>query len=354
MAALDLERLLEPVSDDAPSGESVEYDEQFLELDKLSRGVAQEQDAAGNVVREGEGPDWPEVERITLELSEKSKDLRVALFLTRARLSTTGLPGLQDGLELIAGYLEKYWPSLHPALDPDDNDDPSARLNTLASLCHADGVLRNLRTAPLTQSRQFGRISYRDYAIAHGTMAAPAGQTEGLPDASRIEAAFADTDLAVLKAARESSEAALAAVERIDEALSEAIGAGQGIDFDPLRRLIREIEGVLDPQLAKREGDEAEEGAAADGHGEPGARPAASGGGGASGAIRGRNDVVAMLDRICRYYADHEPSSPVPMILERTKRLVTMSFMDILKDLTPGGVQEFGVIAGIREEEENE
>jgi type VI secretion system protein ImpA len=350
MAALELERLLEPVSDDTPSGESVEYDEQFLELEKLARGVAKEEDAQGNIVREAEDPNWPEVERIALELSERTKDLRVALYLLRARLALVGLQGLGEVLALIAGYLEQYWPSLHPALDPDDNNDPSARINTLASLCHGDGVLRNLRAAPLTQSRQFGRISYRDYAIAHGLMPAPPGQ-EGLPDSSRIDAAFADTELALLKASRDGAEAALSCIDRIDEALAEAVGGGQGIDFDPLRRLIREIDAVLEPQLARRESDAAgEEGA---GEAGPGARPGAAGAPG-GGQIRSRADVLAVLDRICRYYADNEPSSPVPLLLERTKRLVTMSFIDILKDLTPGGVQEFGVIAGIREEDQQE
>lgn len=353
MAALDLERLLEPVSDDAPSGESVEYDEQFLELEKLARGVAKEEDAAGNVVREAEDPDWPEVERIALELSEKTKDLRVALYLLRARLAIVGLQGLGEGLDLIAGYLEKYWPSLHPALDPDDNNDPGARLNILASLCHVYGLPRDLRAAPLTQSRQFGRISFRDYTIAHGLMPAPPDE-EDLPDSSRIDAAFADTDLALLKAARDGAKTATASIDRIDEALSDAVGSGEGVDFDPLRKLIREIDTVIEPQLAGRGSDAAEEAGAGEAGAGAGAggRPAAGGGGG--GQIRNRADVLALLDRICRYYADHEPSSPVPLILERTKRLVTMSFIDILKDLTPGGVQEFGVIAGIREEQPEE
>ena len=73
-----------------------------------------------------------------------------------------------------------------------------------------------------------------------------------------------------------------------------------------------------------------------------------------SGAIRSREDVLLLIDKICRYYSEYEPSSPVPLILSRTKRLVTMSFLDILKDLTPGGVQEFGVIAGIKEEDQQQ
>jgi type VI secretion system protein ImpA len=103
--------------------------------------------------------------------------------------------------------------------------------------------------------------------------------------------------------------------------------------------------------LAKRGGDES---VTAESDAE-GAAPAAGGAGRvASGTIRSRADVSLLLDRICRYYADHEPSSPVPLILERAKRLVTMNFLDILKDLTPDGVPQFGVVAGIKEEEEQD
>jgi type VI secretion system protein ImpA len=68
---------------------------------------------------------------------------------------------------------------------------------------------------------------------------------------------------------------------------------------------------------------------------------------GPSGSIRNRTDVIATLDRICEYYARAEPSSPIPLLLQRAKRLVNMDFMGIVRDLTPSGVSEAEIIGGI-------
>ena len=52
------------------------------------------------------------------------------------------------------------------------------------------------------------------------------------------------------------------------------------------------------------------------------------------------------LDELCDYYTRNEPSSPVPLLLRRAQRLVGMSFMDLLKDLAPGGISELQVVSG--------
>lgn len=356
MPAIDVAALLEPISDDAPCGPSVEYDERYIELERLARGVAQEENAEGKVIREAEAPDWPEVERVANDLCKESKDLRVGIFLARARLAVDGLPGFREALDLLNGYVAHYWAGVHPQLDPADDNDPSIRVNALVSLCDNTTMLRALRMAPLTDSRQFGRISYRDYAVANGLMPPPSGRNddEKLPDMSRIEAAFADTTIERLKVLQEAAAASLKALGAIDTALDTAVGAGNGLDLTPLEKLLGDINGLLEREAAKRGGGEQED--ATDG-GAGMERDGVGGGAGAgrslatSGAVRSRDDVLLLIDKICRYYTDYEPSSPVPLILNRTKRLVTMSFLDILRELTPGGVQEFGMIAGIKEQE---
>ena len=52
------------------------------------------------------------------------------------------------------------------------------------------------------------------------------------------------------------------------------------------------------------------------------------------------------LDELCDYYTRTEPSSPVPLLLRRAQRLVGMDFMDLLKDLAPGGISELRTISG--------
>ena len=65
-----------------------------------------------------------------------------------------------------------------------------------------------------------------------------------------------------------------------------------------------------------------------------------------TGDISSRDDVVRILDKICEYFRRNEPSSPVPLLLQRAKRLVAKDFMDILKDLTPDAVAKMETIGG--------
>ncbi len=200
MMGIDVAALLAPASAEAPAGPAIEYEHDYIELERLSRGISRQEDVQGKVIREAEEPNWLEIERIALGLCAKSKDLRVAIYLARARLALVGIPGFGEALKLIGGYLSEFWPSVHPQLDPADGNDPTIRINALLALCHPETVLRSLRAAPLTRSRQFGRMSYRDFAIATGQMAASSlpGSDGRPPDPASIEAAFADTPIEAL------------------------------------------------------------------------------------------------------------------------------------------------------------
>ena len=69
------------------------------------------------------------------------------------------------------------------------------------------------------------------------------------------------------------------------------------------------------------------------------------------GEIANREDVIRTLDKICEYYNRYEPSSPVPFMLKRAKKLVRMDFMEILRDITPGGTDQADLIFGLQPEE---
>jgi type VI secretion system protein ImpA len=52
------------------------------------------------------------------------------------------------------------------------------------------------------------------------------------------------------------------------------------------------------------------------------------------------------------YYDRNEPSSPVPMLLQRAKRLISKDFLDIMRDLTPEGVAQAELLGGITHEDD--
>ena len=164
-----VDKILEPISADTPCGENLEYDPAFGELERAARG--KEEHVSGDKVIPAEPPNWANVADAAETLLERTKDLRVALYLTQAALNQEGMPGLAAGLRLTHGLLQNFWDSVYPELDKDDNDDPTLRLNSLAPLEHRPGVLNDLVRVPLVSSRAAGRYSLRDVRLASGEAA---------------------------------------------------------------------------------------------------------------------------------------------------------------------------------------
>jgi type VI secretion system protein ImpA len=111
-------------------------------------------------------------------------------------------------------------------------------------------------------------------------------------------------------------------------------------DLKPLVVDLSEIRRVLNEKLAAR--------------GVPtgalDADPVTPAGGGAAfttGEIVSRDDVARVLDRLCDYYRKHEPSSPIPLLLQRAKRLISKDFLEIIRDLAPSGAAEAESIGGV-------
>lgn len=178
-----LETLLAPLGDDAPAGPDLEYDPEFLRLERESSARAER--SLGESVIAAEEPDWDKVQALALELSRRSRDLRVAGKLGAAWLRLRGLPGWADALALIHGLLERHWDSVHPQLDADDDNDPTSRINALVGLSDPMGLLGALRTTAFVQSPRLGRFSLRDLRVANGSIKLPDGQSG--PSLAEIE-----------------------------------------------------------------------------------------------------------------------------------------------------------------------
>jgi type VI secretion system protein ImpA len=72
----------------------------------------------------------------------------------------------------------------------------------------------------------------------------------------------------------------------------------------------------------------------------------------AVGAIRSITDVKKTLDQVITYYEKNEPSSPVPVLIKRAKRLVGADFVSIIKDIAPNGMDNVEIVAGITDDDD--
>ena len=342
MSVIDVESLLREVSASSPCGDDLEYDPAYLEMTRAAAGKPA-QEMGGKVIP-GEEPDWGAVRDQCVALLARSKDLRVAVTLTRALLHTDGLAGLADGLAVVRALVERSWEGVHPRLDPDDHD-PTFRVNTLSELASRERTLHALRLLPLASSRRMGRFGLRDVEIANGTLPKPEGG-DPVADQNTIDGAFLDMDPAELDAFAAASREALDQLAGLDRSLDAAVGGATSADFSPLRSTLTSIRGLLQQQLGRRGLATGGEGGATVSDGAPTGDIASAGRAGINGVVASREDVIRALDQVCDWYARHEPSSPVPLLLRRAKRLVNKSFLEAVQDLSPSGLTEVQSIAG--------
>lgn len=353
---MDLSRFRISHGDEEPSGENLEYDPAFISLELAAQPGEERQ--VGDTIIPAEEPDHREVITQAADVLGRSHDLRAVVFLAHALLRTEGFPGFAEATGLMRWMLEEHWATCHPQLDADDDDDPTMRVNAVVSLADTDTVLRAIRLAPLTDSRTFGRFSLRDMLIAEGEVAVPEGM-DNPPEQGAISAAFQDTNVEKLQAIRAAVTAAQDNVKAIGAVFDDKIPT-RGPDLDALERLLKQVVQRFTSAGVAAADDGGEDDAAAGD--DAGDAPAGGGGGGARsggapapsvpGAINSANDVRMALDRIIAYYQRAEPSSPVPLLLTRAKRLVGADFMAIIKDMARQGQDQVNMIGGIESNED--
>jgi type VI secretion system protein ImpA len=333
------------LSPDAPCGDDLEYDPVFAEMERAAQGKPEQQ--FGGTIVPGEEPNWKEVQAKALELLTRTKDLRVVMHLARAVLNTGRLPDFNACLAALQQLVEQRWGQVHPRLDPDDGLDPTLRVNLLASLCDSATILKYLRKVPVVAAKTLGRFNFRDLEVAKGDAPAPPEGAPPAPTLATIEAAFMECDLEELKADAAATREAIEHVRALEAALTERVGAGQSTSLDPVITLLKPMQEVLGQQLIRRGVVEkpppGEAAAGVNGEGEMAMPQAVD-------EIRSREDVIRVLDKLCEYYAQHEPSSPLPLLLKRAKRLTSLSFMEIIQDLAPDAVAQAKSIGGMEAE----
>ena len=332
---LELEPFLTDTREKPPCGPNLEHDLAFFELEEAARGKAEQQ--IGDAVKPGEDPQWQKVVDLGQSLLLRSKDLRVAVLLTRALTRTEGIVGLTGGVRLIHAFLNQYWDQVHPQLEADAGDDPTERLSALAPLADPEAMVKDLRDVQLFASREFGQLQARDVEIALGRLARPAGANPVVPLDQlqrQIARAFGE-DRTVPVALREAREQVLA----IQNLVTERVGSGRAVDFKPLLQPMETLLEVCEAALgvASDVATVAETAAEV----RTGAGVAVIG-----SEIRSREDALRVLDMVCNYLERHEPSNPAPLFIRRAQRLMRKDFVEIVKDLLPDSISRLDLLAG--------
>jgi len=335
--------LLQPITLDAPCGENLENKDPLVSLDSLrifgeSTSPDERPDPKDPERRRLlPPPDWAEIKRVALDGLGKSKDLRVLAYLGTASLRTDGLPVFTETLFIASHWLEEYWTEAYPRID----EDFIARRSALNCLADPMAVIDCLRKTPLVASRQHGRFGLRQIDVAAGLLSASDGETRA--SQAQINAAFAEVPADDLRALRQSSAVAVAALKSIVEKMSETAGPQAAPEFSALMQVLVRIVKVLDTQLEARTGNTAD--------GSASTTTGLASGSVSVGAIGSRQDAVRALEAVAEFFRRNEPSSPIPLFCDRAKRLVSKNFLEVLADVAPDAVSQARSAGGLTQSE---
>jgi type VI secretion system protein ImpA len=363
---LDLDALLQPISEDSPAGSDLRQDSSptsLYQTIKAERAAAR--GAERKSVHDGDTTEADDHWRKVLSLgpdilSSQSKDLEVASWLTEALIRRHGFQGLRDGFVLLRGLVQDYWDDLFPMPDEDGIE---TRVSPISGLNGegAEGVLiAPIRKVAITEGYEPGPFSLWQYQQALEVQRSPDEETRA-SRAANLGFSLEDIENSVNHSSDQyylelsgDLEECIAAYKDLSRKLDEHCGAH---DAPPTRTIIEVLEECLGAvnHIAKHKLLAPEETAPTD---EETADIAASPAQGAvqakgSGPIDSREAAFKQLLEIAGYFRKTEPHSPLSYMIEKAVKWGNMSLSELMVELIPDSSsrEHYSELTGVRTED---
>ena len=335
---------------------------------------------------------WNEVMKLAPEILAKvSKDLDVACWYTEALIRKKGFPGLRDGIHLIRGLIENFWPKnestnsdaeegaegeeanqedkpayiqyVYP-LPEDDYQDTVGAINGLNG-DDVDGILlAPIRKASITGDHPPGPYNFFHYKQALEVNRVTDEQARAAL-AKELEISMEQFTSVVLQSQvdengenfygnlRDDLQQSVNDYKEISRLLTDRCGINDAPSTSKIISQLEEILGAVkhfakdllpieEEPVEDMEGDgeavEAGEGG--------GAKPAAQQ---AKGPISSREDAFRQVRVIADYLRKTEPHSPIPSLLDKAVRWSNMPFPALMRELIRDetALRQFSDLTGV-------
>lgn len=328
------DELLDPISPDAPAGEDLSF---APDLDAIAHARRFDDPSLdqGEWVTERKEADWDfVVRRCAALLRERSKDLRLAVWLTEAGAKTLGMRGMVEGVRVVAGLCQDYWDvGLYPEADEDDHEQRIGNLSWV--LARIPPLLREI---PLTEPRH-GSHSALDFDSAR--RAASAGGSEQAANRlATLETARRNTAPQFHEALRADLDACLAALRELEQVADDRLGQdspGFSAARDAVENLKRMIPAAPSAAAAAPAVADSGQPVAGAGSAAVGTLAAAPQLSMAPGVLQNRAQALAQLRAVAAFFRHTEPHSPVSYYADKAANAGEQNLHDWLRSVVKDG-----------------
>jgi type VI secretion system protein ImpA len=296
--------LLNPISAAQPSGADLSYSSELDAINEARRFDDPSLDQ-GEWVTDLKEADWDFVaSSCAALLADKSKDLRLAVWLTEAGARQHHLCGLAEGFRLLAGLCEQFWDNgLHPLADDRDHEQRIGNLSWI--LGRAPALLREMT---LTEGRDTA-YSAIDFEMARKQGDGVCSGARTLVKLAEMETARRNNSPQFCARFNADAQSCLEALLQLEQAADARLGADSP-GFSTLKDALQTMQGAM-PETAP---DIVESAAPPDA--DPASAPAAQHPT-PSGTVQSRAQALAQLRLIAQFFRCTEPHSPVSYFADK-------------------------------------
>jgi type VI secretion system protein ImpA len=349
---VNFETLLQPISEDKPSGEYLRYSGLY---DEISEARRSDKDVPqGDWQTEIKYADYRKVVTLAVPALEKeTKDLQIAAWLTEALVKEYGVVGLRDSLRLVAGMQDLFWDTLHPEIDEGDME---GRANAVAwmelQLSYA------VKLAPITGYSHYSFLDYEDskkYDIPENLESLDTAEQqkynelraqaerENRVTANKWRQEMSQTRRAFCEELSFLFDECWTNFNEVNRVIEERFDRNQAPGMNNLKKSLDDVHSfvkkILEEKRAEEPDEVVEEGVEEGAEGvEGGPSVRVAGVATASGAIQNRQDALKRLADIATYFQKNEPHSPISYIINRAIKWGNMPLenwlQDVIKDET--------------------
>ncbi|MGI9054288.1 MAG: type VI secretion system protein TssA, partial [Pyrinomonadaceae bacterium] len=344
---IDLEELLQPITEENPSGESLRYAGTYDEIAESRR--ADDDVPQGEWRHELKTADFRKViELATDALKNKSKDLQIAAWFSEALTKQYGFAGLRDSLKLAAGFQENFWETLFPEIDEGDME---GRANALEWLDRETALA--VKRAPITAGEGLSFWDWEEskkYDIPENIETLDSADQERYNELKeqaekenrvtgvRWRKAKTQTRRAFCEETAFILDECWTEYENLNRVMEEKFDPNQLPGLNELKKTLDDIKMQVKKLLDEKKTEEpdaadetladADEGAAEEIAEDGSVMVRVS-----KGAINSRQDALKRLTEVSEFFRKTEPHSPVSYLVSRAVKWGNMPLEQWLQDV---------------------
>jgi type VI secretion system protein ImpA len=355
---INLEALLQPISEDNPSGESLQYSGLYDEIREARR--ADENLAQGQWQIELKVANYRQVINLAVPaLETQTKDLQIAAWLSESLVKEHGFAGLRDSLKLMSGLQDKFWETVFPEIDEGDME---GRANAVEWMDTQTALA--IKGAAITGGEGYSFLDYEDskrFDIPENIDTLDSNdqqkyrelqaqaEKENRVTADRWRKAKAASRRAFYEQLSVALEECWAEHKELDRIIEEKFDRNQVPGTSNLKKALDDIQTIVKKLLEEKRAEEPdavdeetteEATGEAETNGASGIRTAAP-----AGAIQNRQDALKRLAALAEFFRKTEPHSPISYLVQRAVKWGEMPLESWLQDV----IKDDSVLSQLRQ-----